>query len=324
MQKAKGHQGYKNVVTSQEWLDFLKEFETDLLIRGKSTRAIQSQRSYIKTFLMYLESINITEVQDLSRSVLKGFQVYLIEQNKYTTKTINRFVALVRNIIRYGKEEGIFTTTDEKALKYVKEIKPVINTFTDAEALRIINYWKVQPVSFMATRNHAIITTLFETGLRNQELCNLKFEDLRENYIVVFNGKGGKSRVVPYTPELKKVMNKWIRVRAAYMKKNKQEATEYVFTSYRGSKLTTESVENVTRATGKAIRLRADCRCNPHNFRHFFCTRMLKNGLDLYSVSKLMGHDRLDTTQIYLNSLTQQDVISMSMNASVFRNLIKK
>lgn len=306
------------------WSELAKEFELELLILGKSVRQIQSNRSYVKNFVDYLALNGIEEVQDLPKALLKGYMVNIISSNKYTPKTTNRFVAMVRILLRYAYTEEYITVDNSKAIKYIKEPNVIVNTFTNKEALQLLDYYKLQGKDWYNTRNWAIMYMLFETGIRNQELCNLKLIHLKDNYIEVIEGKGNKSRAVPYTPELKRVMMKYLRVRANYMETNKQDSIEYVFQSYRGNQLTIEAVERVTRNAGKGIKLRSDVKANPHNMRHFFACGLLKNGLDVYSVSKLMGHYRLETTQIYLNSLNQQEIISMSMKNSVIKNLTKK
>lgn len=77
----------------------------------------------------------------------------------------------------------------------------MINTFTDTEVKRMLEHYKFS--SYMEARNRCIMAVLFDTGIRNFELCNLKILDIRETVIHIM-GKGRKERVLPISPYLKK------------------------------------------------------------------------------------------------------------------------
>lgn len=297
-----------------DWKEAFADYDLDNQIKGVSLKVRRTHGSYFKKFDAYLESIGITEVRELTRAELKGFTLYLINQG-YKASTINVTTVRVALFIRYLKDEEILTETDEKALKRVKE-KPIQSrTFTDSEALALSKVWE-SGRTFLNTRNHTMINLLLDTGLRNAELCSLKMEDLKDNYIEVVNGKGGKNRGVPYTPELKKVMKRYLIQRQNFLNRTKNESN-YVFITLRSKPLINEIVYEVCLKAGEIARIGEDVQANPHNFRHYFCSKMLMNGLDLYSVSKIMGHTSLKTTQVYLDSLNKEKVINNAMQFSV-------
>lgn len=299
------------------WKEAFEDYDLDNQIKGVSKKVRLTHKSYFKAFLEYLEQKGIDEVRDMTRAELKGFTLFLIDKG-YKESTINVTNVRITLLIRYLKEEGFLTTTDEKALKRVKEKETYTPTFTDSEAIAISKAFE-KGSSYVQKRNHAIVNLLLDTGLRNAELCSLKLQDLKDNYIEVVNGKGGKNRGVPYSPQLQKIMKRYLIQRNSFLQRTNKES-DYVFVSNRGKHLINEIVYEVCLKAGDIAGIRDNCQSNPHNFRHYFCSKLLMNGLDLYSVSKIMGHTNLKTTQTYLNSLNQNKVISNAIQYSVLKS----
>ena len=85
----------------------------------------------------------------------------------------------------------------------------------------------------------------------------------------------------------------------------------------------TEAVERVIKDAGIKAGIRQDIRCSPHTIRHYFAQKQLKNGLDVYSLSRLLGHENISITKRYLQSLQDNDIVQMSIKTSPLMNLIK-
>ena len=173
--------------------------------------------------------------------------------------------------------------------------------------------------SYINARNKCIMAVLFDTGIRNLELCNLSKLDVRESVIFIL-GKGSKERFVPISPYLKKVMIKYERIRDAYLKDNILHYDNY-FLSYRNKPLTTEAVERVVRLAGKEAKVSDNIRCSPHTCRHYYAQSQLRNGLDVYSLSRLLGHETVDITKRYLQGLKDREVLELSVKTSPLMNL---
>lgn len=122
--------------------------------------------------------------------------------------------------------------------------------------------------SYINACNKCIMVVIFDTGIRNLELCNIKRSDIRESVIYGL-GKGNKERLVPISPYLKKVMIRYQRIRDSYLKDNILHYDNY-FLSYRGKELTIEVVERIVRLCGKEANIDESIRCNPHTYRHYY------------------------------------------------------
>lgn len=198
-----------------------------------------------------------------------------------------------------------------------KRRKKLIETFTDAEAKKMLKQWNYK--TFYNARNKAMVAVLFETGIRVLELCLLDLTNIR-NEIILVHGKGNKERYVPISPALKKILIKYYRIRTGYIK-NKILTTSAYFISNRGHRLTDEAVERVVRKTGEMARVRDTIRCSPHTIRHYYAQFMLRHDNDLYTVSRLLGHENVNITKIYLQSLKDKEIVNMSMDTSPLMKL---
>ena len=168
---------------------------------------------------------------------------------------------------------------------------------------------------FIPVRDKCILSTLFETGIRCWELCCIKASDIHDDYIII-NGKNHKQRVVPITPILRKAMMKYDDVKSEYF--TLKNTDDYYFLSFHGKQLTNSAVEHIIKRHGEGIE---GVRVSPHTCRHFFAQQQVKMGTDLYTISRLLGHENIQITQTYLNSLRDEEVIQMAKQKSVIMNL---
>ena len=172
--------------------------------------------------------------------------------------------------------------------------------------------------SYINARNKCIMSVLIDTGIRCSELCNIKTTDVKEITIYIF-GKGRKERIVPISAKLKKIMIKCERIRNSYLKDNVLHYDNY-FLSLRNKLLTIEAVERVVKQACKGI-VRNKIRCSPHTCRHYYAQSQLRNGLDVYSLSRLLGHDDISITKKYLEGLQDIKIVELGAETSPLMNL---
>ena len=181
----------------------------------------------------------------------------------------------------------------------------------------MLEHWKFS--SYLHARNKCIMAVLFDTGIRNFELCQLKKLDVKETVIHIM-GKGRKERVVPISPYLKRIMIKYERIREAYLSDDILHYDNY-FLSSRNKPLTGEAVERIVKLAGQGAKVRKEIRCSPHTCRHYFAQAQLRNGLDVYSLSRLLGHEDIAITKRYLQGLKDTEVLELGVKSSPLMNL---
>ncbi len=139
-------------------------------------------------------------------------------------------------------------------------------------------------------RDQAIIELLYASGVRVSELVNIKMNsiDMKNRVIRVF-GKGRKERLVMFSKSCQSTIVDYLNYR--YSK------SDYLFTNSKGEQLTTRGVEYIVDEIQKKCNLQLGI--HPHTFRHTFATHLLEGGADLRVIQELLGHESINTTQIY-------------------------
>jgi len=139
-------------------------------------------------------------------------------------------------------------------------------------------------------KHHCIISLLYGTGLRVSELVGIKMADidLDRGVLRVYQGKGKKDRFVMLPKKLFSVLGGQFKFK---------QASDYLFTNGRGDKLTEASIQKIV--AGAAQRAGVNKNVTPHTLRHSFATHLLESGVDIRYIQELLGHARLQTTQIY-------------------------
>ncbi len=214
----------------------------------------------------------------------KEIQVYMLwlrKKNYSYNHIINTSLAIER-----------FTEWQGYPIKLGRPQKPktiIKNTLTEAEVSRIIQGCKT-------IRQQAVVCVLAFSGIRNQELCNLKLEniDLGSNEIRVIRGKGSKDRIV-------NVSGDCIKVLIDYLKEYPREEDEYLFMNlYTGKKINPGIVRKIIKTVAKKAGINK--RVFPHLFRHSLAMNFLKRGANIMLVKDQLGHAFIETTMIYVHS----------------------
>lgn len=171
---------------------------------------------------------------------------------------------------------------------------------------------------YLELRNKTIMAMLFDTGIRCFELCCLKNLSVSENYITIV-GKGNKERIAAISPPLRRLLVKYNRVKANYFSDKK--IPDNLLLSRTGKMLTIEAVERIVRRAGEAADIDNNLRCSPHTCRHYFAQAQVRNGCDIYTLSKLLGHTNIKITQVYLNSMQDNDLMQKALITSPLVNM---
>ena len=292
----------------------LQEYLLDIEIRKFSPKTIRSYRNNLNLFVRYLdEETDIFDTEDLTLAAVRKFSAYMVGRGK-KGRYINGLLKTIKSFIQYCYDEGYGGFNTKKAFKWCKEEKAIITTFKPSHVRQMMV--SCGGNDFLSVRDKAILSTLFETGIRCWELCCVKPEDVHEDYVVITNGKNHKQRVVPITPILKKALMRYEAAKKYYF--TLKSTDDYYFLSNHGRQLTNSAIEHIVKRHGDGIE---GIRVSPHTCRHFFAQQQVKMGTDLYTISRLLGHENIGITQTYLNSLRDSDIIKIAKQKSVLMNL---
>lgn len=296
----------------------LKEYLYECNLRKMSERTVKGLRNNNKRLFVFLRSeFKITELEEVKRIHIQAYVEYLSDLGRKETY-VNTLLKSYRGFFRYCEDEEYIKENPMKKIKFQREEMPVIQTFNQNEVRNMIGYYSGR--KFLDVRNKLIVVILFDSGIRNHELCDILLEDITDNSIKI-HGKGKKIRYVPITPMINKMLIRYLRVRDVYICDKLNYQKEYLFLSQKGKKLTVETIERIIRTCGEETGVRKEIRCSPHTCRHYYAQAQLKNGCDLFTVSRLLGHNNINITKRYLSSLQTEDSLEMAIKTTPLSNL---
>lgn len=149
-----------------------------------------------------------------------------------------------------------------------------------------------------ASRNRAIIETLYGSGLRVSELTDVRLSRIDfENQCMIVEGKGSKQRIVPLSSAAIWAISEYLPERDEI--KIKKGAEDTLFLNRRGAPLTRVMIFYIVKSLAESAGINK--RVSPHTLRHSFATHLLEGGANLRVIQEMLGHEQLETTEIYVH-----------------------
>lgn len=297
--------------------ELISEYILDCQIRKFTQKTIAGYKNNLAYLERYLsEKHQITEIEKVKPVHLKDFFKCISDKGRKETY-INELLKTFRVFFKYAVSEEYISSNPCEKVPWAKETMPLIRTFNDSEVKRMLAVYGEK--NYLEIRNKTILYMLFDTGIRNYELCCLTVGAVSSNAITIM-GKGKKERQAAQSPYLAKMLLKYMRYRSGYFEY--KNISDRLFLSRTGQPLTVEAIERVVKIAGQKANVRSDIRCSPHTCRHYFAQSQLKNGIDVYSLSRLMGHGSILITQRYLNSMLDDEITERSVKTSPLMNIL--
>ncbi len=292
------------------------EFSFHCQCRKLSPRTIKNYTKQIDYLLRFLQEEKKTvHIEDVKPRDIKEFLLNMSKSGR-TANYINDLLKAYKVFFRYAFDEGYTDELLTNKIKNVKKPKVIIRTFTEPELKRMSNFY--QGHDYLTIRNKVIMMLLIDTGIRLSELTGMTEEQIKFDYIII-HGKGNKERVVPKSPLLSKWLIKYLAVRKSYFAY--RVIPDNIFLSKNGKPLTNTMIDKIVKDAGRACEVSSDIRVSAHTFRHTYAQFQLRAGLDLYSLSRLLGHESITITQTYLNGMRDKEILRQAQNTSPLMNI---
>lgn len=283
-----------------EW--YLKKFLIAKTVTGRTDRTIDY---YKKSLINILREINKT-VDEITSDDIRYYLAIRQKRDNITKTTANNELRCLRTFFSFLIAEELITKNPCLKIEQIKAKKVQKPAFTEIEVEQI-------RAKCSCARETAIVETLLSTGCRVTELTLIKTSDITEDKLVV-HGKGQKDRTVYLNAKAQMALQ-------MYMSERKDN-NPYLFP--RGVKVTEaatrkgkpalwytnplrvetdghtdkSSIEQTVRKIGKRAGVP---KCHPHRFRRTCATFALRRGMPIEQVSRMLGHENVATTQIYLD-----------------------
>ena len=287
----------------------LEAFFTDRLMKQRqaSPNTIASYRDAFRLLLRYLQEhfnkrpSNVV-LQDLNASIIAGFLNYLEKQRGNKPRSRNIRLAAIRSFFHYAAFEE---PAHAELIQHVLAIptkrwhRRLVSFLSASETKALIK--AIDSRTKAGCRDYALLLLASQTGLRVSELIGLKCKDVvfGKGVYLYCHGKGRKERCVPLTKSTAKVLKEW-------MQKQNGNPDAPIFTNARGHVLSRDGVAYILK---KHIKLAEQTcpslrtkRVSPHVLRHTNAVSLLQAGVDQATIALWLGHESVETTQVYLHA----------------------
>ena len=258
--------------------------------KNYSDNTIVAYKKDIDTFSKFCsEELNKKNISHLDYKIIRNWIVKLSDSN-LSPLTINRKISALSRYYDFLIKINEIKESPLKKHKRLKVQSKIIIPFSEEEVLTVIDVFHDD---FEGKRNMLIIEMLYSTGLRRDELINIKIDDIFfDDSLIKVRGKRNKERLVPIITTLKQSMNIYLELR----NKIKTKFNNLFITS-KGTKIGPSLVYRIVKKYFSKVSTKV--KRSPHVLRHSFATHLLNNGADINSIKEILGHSSLASTQIY-------------------------
>lgn len=283
----------------------VQEFLTTYIV-GECNYSSNTKSSYATTFHLLLEFMNNVknikpnkiEIETITKEVIIQFLNWLETNRNVSIQTRNQRLACIKSFYKYVQlnEPDLFDTCSLILnIKNKKVPNKMISYFLEDEIKIMINYLN----NCKDLKKLTMICVLYETGARVSEFINIRIDDLNlsDNASITLYGKGNKTRIVPISQELVKLINKYLK--EIYI----NYGDDYLFYSVQKKKYYRNSINKIITTIINNLKIRYPNyfkgNYHPHSFRHTKATHLYNNGTPLLYVKDFLGHSTIVSTEIY-------------------------
>jgi len=271
------------------WLQYLA------LERGYSQHTVDAYRNDVDNYLEFFKEYNSAEasVDDLMAADLRLIRSWLASRRtkEYSASSSARALSSVKSFYKFLHYSTGKTSKAIFSARGPKKPKPLPRALSIEDAFSSIDHIKdFAKNDWLSLRDKALLLLIYASGMRISEALSMTKAHLCDDYIKII-GKGGKERLIPWIPEAKKLIYRYLEL-VPY------DVTEgQIFVSERGRPLLRSTFAKQLLIMRRSLGLPEHL--TPHAFRHSFATHLLGNGADLRVIQELLGHRSLSTTQRY-------------------------
>ncbi len=241
-------------------------------------------------------------LEALNAPFISEFLDHLEKARSNTARSRNLRLAAIRSFFRYAALEapqhaGLIQRV--LAIPHKRHTRPLIDFLMPPEIEALLSV--IDRRTWIGQRDHALLLIAMQTGLRLSEITSLRQQDVSfgPGAHVRCLGKGRKQRSTPLVKTTAAILKAWIR-------RQGEDESKFLFPSSGGGRLSSDALQRLlhkyTDAAQKSCPSLAKKRVTPHVLRHTCAMEMLQSGVDRALIAIWLGHESLETTQIYLDA----------------------
>ncbi len=266
------------------------QFTEYLGSRRRARATIVAYKKDIEQLTEFLANMGRKTMDEVTRDELDAFLKKLTSDN-YKAKSVSRKINSIKTFFRFLKASGAIAVDPAVEIEHPKyEVKP-------PRILSKLEYRALRDACRGDIRTHAIVELFLQTGIRIGELANLTLPDITETELRVAAQEGHLERIVPLNKAAKDALNRYLEIRAG------KTPNKSVFITKTGKTLL---IRNIRTAIDRYFRIAGIEDAKVNDLRHTFIAHHLMSGTPITTLSKLVGHKRLSTTEKYLELVKEK------------------
>jgi len=291
-----------------------------LIAADYSARTIEASLTDLRQFAAFLAQREIQHVAGVGRADVSAFAAALVDPSVRSAvartgrgaddhsasntvrsrpcarSTVARKLSVVRSFLRFCEDNGFVQASPAAGLASPKMPRRLPQVLTPDQAAALLE--AIGGTKPLALRDRALFELIYSSGLRCQEVLDLKLRDIsHESCEVRVKGKGRKVRVVPVGEVALGAIDRYLREGRTLLASRCSGPEDHVFLSRSGRPLSSSDVQR--RLARHLARAGVPAGTSPHTLRHSFATHLLEGGADLRAIQEMLGHSSLRTTQVY-------------------------
>lgn len=273
--------------------DFLRYM---LAEREASPRTVKTYQDALSDYVAYLKTVdNDMNLEDADSDIIRSWVEDMMDRGHKATYTCKKLSA-VKSLYRYALRQGIMKKDPAHSVSGPKKEKVLPTFLKEAEADKLFDQLEWDMDDIRDVRARTLLLLLYSTGIRRAEVVALRDRDVNLlTHEMKVTGKRRKQRIVPLGGEISAELQRYTRLRDEEIPAT--DATEALFRNDKGKQMTGDNVYAIVHKYLSQVTTQK--KRSPHVLRHSFATAMLNHEAKLGGVQKLLGHESLDTTQIY-------------------------
>lgn len=275
----------RNIINSIEEKDVLSFLEYLKYERRLSVNTIDSYGENLLLVSKYLNKDLINATRDDIKNFFDNFDG--------DVKTKAHYLTVLNSFYKYLLFMEKYSINPCDGIKHPKLSKKLPEYLTSEEINKLFDIRLTKPIDY---RNKAMLEVLYATGTRISELINLELNQIDfDECIIRVTGKGKKDRIIPIGDTAMDALKNYILNYRIFLVKTNDN--NFVFLNKNGSKISRQGFFKILKGLAFDAGIKKDI--SPHTIRHSFATNLLNNGADLRIIQELLGHENLQTTEIY-------------------------
>ena len=279
-----------------------------MLLRGYSQSTLQRRDSDVRRFIGWCDDRGLDHPNQITKPILERYQRYLFyyrqEHNDkpLTPTTQNHYLTSIKQFFKWLTQQNYLLYNPASELQIIKPTPSLPSVLSVDEVESLMQ----QPDTDTdeGIRDRSILELFYSTGIRRNELCNLKLQhiSISQKTLYVHQGKGNKNRLLPVGERALYWLDYYLNnVRVKLLTDIKQDV---LFLTDYGGRFGNGNLGNKVKRFMKRAGINVTGSC--HLLRHAMATHMLENGADLRFIQMMLGHTNLNTTQIYTHVSIRQ------------------